>query len=258
MEGSHLDYHNPDRRVPEAISAFVGATILPLRTLELWNVKPASWREFFGLYDGSGAASWRELESFMVGDDRNENVVDGDAFVAFMGLSPQLKRLDVSMERSVLSLDDDVHSRAIAASSSLEYLTLRFPTPDIEFLEVGFSSNVSLMQSHNEMLRQYNLHGDEGDEMDSKVNQESVLGLFRVMRQAKVGKDLVGLEVRVGNWEDRSTSCEYSDWKPMVRVARYRCFIDDGEEICEGSQTRSTDDGNIKVSVEGEKTRGGR
>jgi len=230
------DGSNKKSDTDRGISSFVREAALPLRTLGLWNIKPESWNSFLGLNEWHEKL-WQELESLTVGNDENSNFVEVDAFTAFIASSPELRRLDMSMERSKLSIHDPYY-KAITSSSSLEYLTLRFPTPDNMFLDRGIYDNETLMQTYTETKQNYKLLGEEGDEIDSAINSENLLVLFHGLRQQKVGRELGSLDVYVGNWVERN-SCDFTVLSPMLRVARYRCWIEEEEERCQGRQTRN-------------------
>ena len=227
---------NNNSNVARGISAFIRETTRPLRSLVLWNIEPESWKTLLGPGEWPEKL-WDELGSFTVGSDENSNFVDGDAFTAFMTSSPKLRRLDMSMERSKLSIDD-LYYRAIASSPSLEHLTLRFPTPDTMFLDRGLYENETLLQTYTGMRQSHKLLGDEGDETDAVVNSPNLLVLFRALRAQKVGGELRSLDAYVGNWLERNR-CDFTDMGPMVRVARYRCWVEEGVERCEGRQTRN-------------------
>ena len=231
MEGSYRS-----EEVEKQISSFVKETDLPLKRMNLWNIKTESWSSFLG-HDEWHESLWRELESFTIGNDENTNYMDDDSFTTLIASSPRLRRLDVGKERSELSVDDSFY-RTIASNPSLEHLVLRIPTPDSSYLDIGIHDNVTLMQSYVETRQIYNLFGDEKDELDPMINPESVLLLFRGLRERKVGRELEGLEVYVGNWVDRM-NCDYTVMRPMVRVAHYTCWVDAEEERCKGSQTRN-------------------
>jgi hypothetical protein len=78
---------------------------------------------------------------------------------------------------------------------------------------------------------------EEAKKTDPLINRESVLQLFQEMRREKEGAELEVLEFVVGDW-DMKDFVSMAGFRGLPRVAYWKCFLDGGEERCEGRQER--------------------
>jgi hypothetical protein len=132
-----------------------------------------------------------------------------------LATSPKLESIDVAVERQENIAWNERPWKEFIYSTTLRHLTLRFPSPDgPDPQQVSWAK----------------------DDTDPLINSKTNLALFKKMRQLKHGAELESIQFYVGDWENRNLMTQVP--RGDFRVAFYSCFIDRGEEKCEGSQVR--------------------
>jgi hypothetical protein len=190
---------------------FITKTAQPLESLSLIRFDLDSADTFI-----SDANLRRELKSFTLRPNlENTSPIPGNMLHNLLATSPKLESVDVAIERQPNIAWHESPYKEFIYCPTLRHLTLRFPSPDGPNLDYTSWAK---------------------DDTDPLINNKTTVEIFKTLRQLKNGAELESMQFYVGDWENRDLVA--FGHRGDLRAAFYSCFIDRGEEKCEGTQVR--------------------
>jgi hypothetical protein len=209
---------------------FVTHTAQPLEALSLKTVEPSTGDEILTAFFLNPDLV-RNLKEFSFGaSGENGSPLSEANLRYFMESAPKLENVDLNLRRQGNMSMEAEPLLSLLSSPTIKQLTLRFTSPDNPSGKVVFPGE-QVMEQYD----RYIWRGEEGP--DPLINRESVPQLFKEMREQKKGADLESLEFVVGHWDERDF-VSMVGFRGCPRVGNWRCFLDDGQERCQGGQRR--------------------